>query len=170
MLHRSALLLIALTIPTGLVLANSPFADPNALPKISCDAIHYNDAYLHRYPMAPAACVDGRIAYGQEWARFNTKVYLVDFPRFITVEMVDVAGNPISTFSFKPASSARILMNGKSIPFSEVEPGDLITFWKSQKRLDARAMPLETARAWQVLPPPGPPAMPRLVVQVRGSP
>jgi len=165
---RSVLLLIPLSLPTGLALANTAFAAPNELPKISCDAIHYSDAYLQRYPRAPAACIEGRIAYGQEWARFDTRVYLADFPKFITVEMLDPSGNPISTFSFKPARKDRILVNGKSLPFSEVEPGDLITFWKSQKRLDARAMPLETAEAWQVLPPQQSPPMPRMVVRLRG--
>jgi len=169
MKNRSVLLLIALSMPTGLALAGTPFAHPSDLPKISCDAIHYSDAYLQRYPMAPAACVEGRIAYGQEWGRFNSKVYLVDFPKFITVEMLDVTGNPISTFSFKPAPNARIVMNGKSIPFSKVQRGDLITFWKSEKRLDARSMPLETAGSWQVLPPQESPPMRGMFTQAMGS-
>jgi hypothetical protein len=150
--NRTVLLLITLAMP-AIAAAETPFAHPNNLPKISCDAFHYSRAYLQRYPMAPAACIEGRMLDGEKWAKFNTRVYLANFPKFITVEMLDVGGNPISTFSFRPAPGARIVMNGTSMSFSEVERGDLITFWKSEKRLDTHTMPPETAASWQALPP-----------------
>ena len=147
-------LLIALSMPTGLALAaDTPFSDPSSLPKVSCDDIHYSEAFLQRYPKAPASCIEGRVWNGEKWAKFNAKVYLVNLPNFITVEMLDVAGNPVSTFSLKPAPNDTIEANGKSMSFSEVKSGDVITFWKSEQRLDAKAMPAETAASWQVMPP-----------------
>jgi len=169
MTSRTVLFLpVVFLMPAGVALADTPFAHPSDLPKVSCDAIHYGDAYLRRYPMAPAACVDGRMLNGEKWARFNTRVFLIDYPKFITVEMLDTAGNRVSTFSFKPAPQARIVMNGKSIPFSQVELGDTIIFWKSERRLETAAMPSETTVAWQVLPPRSP-ATSRAISQARAS-
>ena len=106
---------------------------------------------------------------GEMWARFNTRVYLVDAPQFITVEMLDTAGNPVSTFSFKPAPQATLVMNGKTIPFSQVEVGDTLTFWKSEKRLATPVMPPETRIAWQVFPPPESPGTSRPITQARAG-
>jgi len=152
-IHKDAYATTASTMPSGLALADAPFADPGTLPKVSCDDIHYSEAFLQRFPRAPAACLEGRVYKGEKWAKFNAKVYLVNLPDFITVEMLDVAGNPISTFSFKPPPSEKIVVNGNGISFSEVKRGDVITFWKSEKRLEAKTMPAETAQAWDVLPP-----------------
>ena len=153
-MKTQTVLLVALAMPTGLALAaDAPFSDPNSLPKVSCDDIHYSEAFLQRYPRAPASCIEGRIYNGEKWAKFKAKVYIVNLPDFITVEMLDVAGNPVSTFSLKPAPNDKIVVDGKSMSFSEVKAGDVITFWKSEKRLDAKAMPAETAASWQVLPP-----------------
>jgi len=153
-MKTQTVLLVALAMPSGLTLAaDAPFSDPNSLPKVSCDDIHYSEAFLQRYPRAPASCIEGRIYNGEKWAKFKAKVYIVNLPDFITVEMLDVAGNPVSTFSLKPAPNDKIVVDGKSMSFSEVKAGDVITFWKSEKRLDAKAMPAETAASWQVLPP-----------------
>jgi hypothetical protein len=168
MKKRTALLLLAFAMPTGLALATTPLAEPAQLPRVSCDTFHYSDAFLARFPMAPAACLEGRVLDGREWARFDTRVYLNDYPRFITVEMLDVRGNPVATFSFHPAPGARVVMDGKSIPFSDVRLGDTITFWKTEQRLDRRAMPRETAVSWQVMPPLGS-APPRLTAQARAG-
>jgi hypothetical protein len=55
-------------------------------------------------------------------------------------------------FDIQPEAGAkRHDRDGKSMSFSEVKSGDVITFWKSEKRLDARAMPAETAASWQVV-------------------
>jgi len=149
------MLLIALAMPTGFALAaDAPFSDPSSLPKVSCTDIQYSEAFLQRYPKAPASCIEGRIYNGEKWAKFKAKVYLVKLPDFITVEMLDVAGNPVETFSLKPDPNDKIVLDaGKSMSFSEVKAGDVITFWKSEKRLDAKAMPTSTAASWLVLPP-----------------
>ena len=146
-------LLATLPVPAGVLLADTPLASPESLTKISCDDIHYSAAFLERYPKAPAACLEGRIANGEKWAKFNAKVYLVSLPDFITVEMLDVSGYTTSTFSFKPKPNSQIVINGKSTPFTDVKPGDVITLWMPEQRLEARALPTATAEGWNVLPP-----------------
>jgi hypothetical protein len=148
------LLPIALLTTAGAAVADTPFSDPSSLPKVSCDEIQYSEAFLQRYPKAPASCIEARVYNGEKWAKFKAKVYLVNLPDFITVEMLDVAGNRLETFSLKPAASDKIVMDGgKSKSFSELKPGDVVTFWKSEKRLDTKAMPTDTAASWLVLPP-----------------
>ena len=148
-------LLTALAMPAGLALAaDAPFSDPSSLPKVSCDDIHYSEAFLQRYSNAPASCFEARIYNGEKSAKFKAKVYLVNLPDFINVEMLDVAGNPAETFSLKPDPNDKIVLDaGKSMSFSEVKAGDVITFWKSEKRLDTKAMPTATAASWLILPP-----------------
>ena len=150
-----SVLAVALLTPTVAALADTPFSDPSTLPKVSCDDIHYSEAFLQRYPKAPASCLEGRVYNGEKWAKFSAKVYLVNLPDFITVEMLDVAGNPASTLSLKPGPNDKILVNGNPVSFSELKPGQVITFWKSEQRLEAKAMPAETTQAWQVMPPQG---------------
>jgi hypothetical protein len=147
-------LVCALLMPSGLAwAADAPFSDPSSLPKVSCGDIQYSEAFLERYPKAPASCLEGRIYKGEKWAKFKAKVYVVSLPDFVTVEMLDVSGNPVETFSLKPAANDKIVVDGKSTPFSDVKAGDVITFWKSEKRLDTKAMPTSTAASWLVLPP-----------------
>jgi len=150
-----AVFLSALWMPTGFALAaDAPFSDPSSLPKVSCDDIQYSEAFLQRYPKAPASCIEARIYNGEKWAKFKAKVYLVKLPDFITVEMLDVAGTPVETFSLKPDPKDKIVLDaGRSMSFSEDKAGDVITFWKSEKRLDAKAMPTSTTASWLVLPP-----------------
>jgi hypothetical protein len=55
-------------------------------------------------------------------------VYLANTD-FITVQLPNVAAELISTFSFKGAPGAQIVVNGKSEGFSDLKPGDVITLW-----------------------------------------
>lgn len=150
---RTMLALTVLVLPISLALAETPLANPDALPKVSCNEIHYSQAFLQRYPKAPAACLEGRVANGEKWAKLNAKVYIVNLPDFVTVEMLDVAGLAVTTFSLKPSPNEKIVVNGQSMPFSEAKPGDIITLWFPEKRFEARALPAPTAAAWTVLPP-----------------
>jgi hypothetical protein len=63
-------------------------ARTDTLPKVSCDDIHYSQAFLARYPKAPAACLEGRVANGEKWAKFNAQVYIANLPDFVTVRDV----------------------------------------------------------------------------------
>ena len=152
MKFRTLMLLAALALPASVALADPALSDPASLPKVSCTEFTYSATFLSRYPKAPAACQEGRVVKGVKYAKFNAKVYLAN-PDFITVQLLNVAGDMISTFSFKPAPGAQIVVNGKSEGFGDLKPGDAITFWLPEKSLKARALPGPTKQAWRVLPP-----------------
>lgn len=150
---RTILPLAAVAIPISLAMADEPLSNPEALPKVSCNDIHYSSAFLEKYPKAPAACLEGRLAHGEKWAKFNAKVYLVKLPDFVTVEMLDVAGLAVTTFSLKPSPTEQVVVNGQGVPFSQVKPGDVITLWFPEKRFEAKAVPVATGTSWIVFPP-----------------
>ena len=150
---RTILPLAVVAIPISLAMADEPLSNPDTLPKVSCNDIHYSSAFLEKYPKAPAACLEGRLAHGEKWAKFNAKVYLVNLPDFVTVEMLDVAGLAVTTFSLKPSPTERVVVNGQDVPFSQVKRGDVITLWFPEARFEAKAVPAATATSWIVFPP-----------------
>ncbi len=152
MKFRTCMLLAALALPASVALADTALSDPDSLPKVSCTEFTYSATFLSRYPKAPAACQEGRVVNGVKYAKFNAKVYLTS-PDFITVQLLNVAGDMITTFSFKPAPGAQIVVNGKPEGFADLKAGDAITFWLPEKSLKARALPGPTKQAWRVLPP-----------------
>ena len=85
-------LALAAFVSAGLAFADTLSSYPDSLPKVSCDEFHYGDAFLHRYPMAPAACQEVKVADGERWAKFAAKVYLVELPDFVAFEIPDLEG------------------------------------------------------------------------------
>ena len=152
MSFRSVLILAALAAPASLALADTPLSDPDSLPKVSCDAFNYSPAFLKRYPKAPAACIEGRVANGIKYAKFNAKVYL-NGPDVTTVNLLNVAGDTTSTFSFKAPAGAKVIVNGKPEAVADLKPGETISFWVPEKRLEAHALPSQTDARWSVRPP-----------------
>jgi len=145
---------IRAVLPIALLATDAALAvDPSTLPKVSCSDFQYSEAFLQKFPKAPAGCIEGRLYNGEKWAKFNAKVYLVNLPDFITIEVLDAAGNPLETLSFKPAAGAKAVVDGKSISVKEVKAGNVVTFWKSEKTMDTKAMPADTAESWTLLPP-----------------
>jgi len=152
MSFRSVLILAALAVPASVTLADTPLSDPDSLPKVSCTAIHYSNAFLAKYPKAPAACLEGRVANGETYGKFNAKVYL-NSDGITTVNLLNVSGDPVTTFSFKAKPGAQVVVNGKPEAISDLKPGEQISFWVSEKRMSAAAMPGATAESWRVVPP-----------------
>ena len=62
-------------------------------------------------------------------------------------------GDGLSTFSFKPAADAGVVIDGKKVPFHDLKVGEKISFWVSADRLTASEQPGDTAESWSVLPP-----------------
>jgi hypothetical protein len=154
MSFRSVLILAALVAPASLALADTTLAtDPDSLPKISCNKFTFSAALLQRYPKAPAGCLEGRVApNGTKYAKFTAKVYL-NSPEATTVNLLNVSGDPISTFSFKGVAGGKVSVNGKSENIADLKPGEVITFWIPEKRLAAQSLPASTEKSWRVLPP-----------------
>ena len=134
---RTLLPLATLVISIGLAMADTPFSNPDALPKVACKDIQYSEAFLQRYPKAPAACVEGRVSNGENWGKFNAKVSDTHYPDSITIQPLNAAGDPTGTLSFKPPAGAKVYVSGKSTPVSQLQSGDVITLWIPQTRLEA---------------------------------
>jgi hypothetical protein len=44
-------------------------------------------------------------------------------------------------------------MNGKDTKITEYRPGETLSFWVSEDRMTASAMPSSSEESWAVLPP-----------------
>ncbi len=151
MIKIHVLLLSALAMPLSIGIAHA-VVNPDELPQVACSDMRFSHAFLDKYPKAPAACQDARVYKGQRYARFDAKVYISD-PAFTTVQLLNVAGDMVTTFSLKPAPDEHVLVNGEPTAFHDLKVGEKITFWVSEKRLEAVEMPGSTVHAWTVLPP-----------------
>jgi hypothetical protein len=145
-------LLAALSLPLAAGAADTKPIDPAKLPKVACSDLTFSPEMLEKYPMAPAACVEARDNKGSRYAKFVAKVYISD-PEFMTVQLLNPAGDTVSTFSFKPAPNAHIVIDGKERAFHSLKVGEEITFWVAETRLQASSLPESTDNAWAVLPP-----------------
>jgi hypothetical protein len=125
----------AIVLPLSLAAlpASAQKVDPDKLPKINCTDIVYSQTFLAQYPKAPAACLEARVYKGVHYAKFSGKVYIPGSD-VITVQFFNVAGDPLTTVSFKPSPSARLVVNGKTEAWSELQKGDPVTVWVSEKR------------------------------------
>ena len=148
---RAKWLLAALALP---LMISTAFAaiNPENLPQVPCSSLKFSAAFLAKYPKAPGACQDARIFKGHRYAKFVAKVY-ISSPQFMTVELLDASGATVTTFSFKPAPGTGVHVNGDLRKFSDMAVGEKLTFWVSEKRLDAMELPGSTAHSWAVLPP-----------------
>ena len=152
MIKMQVLFLSALALPLSIGIARA-IPNPNDLPQVACSDMRYSHAFLAKYPKAPAACQDARVYNGDRYAKFDAKVYLVD-PAFTTVQLLNVAGDMVTTFSLKAGPDEHVLVNGEETPFHDLKVGQKITFWVSEKRLEAVELPGSTEHAWAVIPPP----------------
>ena len=87
-----------------------------------------------------------------------TQGYPLDAKRFrediaASVELLNVRGDPLTTFSFKPAADAGVMIDGKKTKFTDLKKGEKISFYVSADRLEASELPGSTADSWAVLPP-----------------
>jgi hypothetical protein len=144
---QSVVVAFALSAPLSGVCADTP--DPSSLPKVSCESFKFSEAFLAKYPKVPAACLEGRTYKGVNYAKFNAKVTKVTSSG-VTVDVLNVAGDPISPLTIKPADSkAFILVNGKQTKITDLNQGDSVTFWVPQSRMEVNALPSQSH--WIVL-------------------
>ena len=149
MRKQSVLVALALSAPFTGVRAATP--DPDSLPKVSCSDLKYSQAFLAKYPKAPAACVEGRTYKGLNYAKFNRKVTKVSSSS-VTLDVLNSVGTPITVSTIQPADQkAFILVNGKQTQINDLNQGDSVTFWVPQSRLEVTPLPSSTASHWIVL-------------------
>jgi len=115
--------------------------NPDDLPKVSCSNLTFSHAFLAQYPKAPAACIEARVYKGHRYAKFNGKVFLTNPPDSLTIQIFNVAGEPLDTITFKPSASAKLMVNGQPETFSELKKGDPVSFWVSEKRFSFYGSP-----------------------------
>lgn len=149
---RNVIVGLALVAPLSLAWAAKQPVDPDKLPKVACTDFKFSPAFLDKYPKAPAACLEGREYKGVRYAKFTAKVYLTS-PERTTVQLLNVAGDPITTLSFKPKPGQEVIINGKKEKFSDMKKGEVLTFWVPESRMEAVSLPTPTAQAWSVVPP-----------------
>jgi len=140
---------LALPLSVGMAFAADPMESDN---KIACTEMKYSSEFLARYPTAPAACLEAVEKEGKRYAKFNAKVFLNSADR-TTVQLLNVKGDPLTTFSFKPGPDAGVNIDGKKTKFTDLKPGEQISFWVSEDRLTAAELPGSTDDSWAVLPP-----------------
>jgi hypothetical protein len=146
---QSVLVACALTAPLSGVWADTP--DPESLPKVSCSDFKYSEAFLAKYPKAPAACVEGRTYKGVNYAKFNGKVNKVSSDS-VTIDVLNSVGTPITPLTIQPADQkAFIVVNGKQTKITDLNAGDSVTFWVPQSRLEVSPIPSPTSSHWNVL-------------------
>jgi hypothetical protein len=145
---------LALIAPVSFAWAQK--VDPNKLPQVSCSDLKFSSTFLDKYPMAPAACLEGRVYQGVKYGKFDAKVYLNSLPDFITVQLLDVSGNemPNSTFSVKPKPGAVVYIDGKKTAPADLKVGQKVTFWVPENKMEANSLPAPTQQSWRVIPPP----------------
>jgi hypothetical protein len=140
---------LALPFAIGTAMANEPSASEA---KITCADLKYSSEFLAKYPDAPAACIEAVEKGGKRYAKFKAKVFLNSADR-TTVELLNVRGDPLSTFSFKPGPDASVDIDGKKTKFTDLRKGEKISFYVSEDRLAASEQPGSTEESWAVLPP-----------------
>jgi hypothetical protein len=151
MKNRSIVIGLALIAPFAVAWAAKPI-DPNKLPKVDCSELHFSKAFLDKYPKAPQACIEAREYKGMRYAKFTAKVYLNSSDR-TTVTLLNAAGDSVTTFSIKPKPGATVNINGKKVKFSDLAPGEEMSFWVAETRLVAWSLPEPSAEGWTVVPP-----------------
>ena len=151
-IKNCALLVTALALP--LTIGTAFAADPMEASdvKIACSEMKYSSEFLEKYPQAPAACLEAREHGGKRYAKFTARVFL-NSPDRTTVELLNVKGDRLSTFSFKPAPDAHVNINDEKVKFTDLKVGEKISFWVSEDRLTASELPGATEESWAVLPP-----------------
>ncbi len=131
----------------------APQVDPDKLPKVDCTAIKYSAAFLEKYPDVPAACLEARVYQGTTYAKLKAKVYINNLPDFITLQLLNVAGTMVTTFSVKPKPGMVVHVDGKPTKPEDLKVGQEITLWVPEGRMEADALPGATEQAWNVIPP-----------------
>ena len=146
------LLLTAMALPLSITTANAVVVNPDRLPQVPCSDVKFSAAFLAKWPQAPVACQDARVYKGITYAKFQLRVF-ISSPEFMTFNILDSAGNTVTTASMKPGPNQGVHVNGKLERFHDMRVGEVVTFWISEKRTDAQELPGSTANKWALFPP-----------------
>ena len=96
---------------------------------------------------------EGRTYKGATYAKFNAKVYINNLPDYVTLELMNVVGTTITTFSVKPQGGGTFYVDGKKTSAADLKVGQQITLWVPESRMEVKALPLPTEESWRVIEP-----------------
>lgn len=106
--------------------------DTSKLPQMKCIDLVFSKDMLDRHPKAPAACLEAREYQGKKYAKFRGKVVEPAKDGAMTVAFLNVAGTPLSQFTFSPPPDAGVMVEGKKTPFAKMRKGETLTFWVAE--------------------------------------
>jgi hypothetical protein len=144
--------LLALIAPVSFAWATER-VEPETLSRVDCSSFKFSSAFLDKYPRAPAACLEGRVYEGTAYAKFHAKVYINNLPDYLTLQLMNVAGTMISTFSVKPQGGGTFYVDGKETRAADLKVGQKVTLWVPEGRMEAKVLPMPTEESWRVIPP-----------------
>ena len=90
---------------------------------------------------------------GTTYAKFNAKVYINNLPDYVTLQLMNVSGTMITTFSVKPQGGGTFYIDGKETPAAYLKAGQQLTLWVPESRMEVKVLPVPTAESWRVIEP-----------------
>ena len=84
---------------------------------------------------------------------YCAKVYINNLPDYVTLQLLNVSGTMITTFSVKPQGGGTFYVDGKETPAADLQVGQLITLWVPESRMEVKVLPVPTAESWRVIEP-----------------
>ena len=150
---KTSKLIICLALIAPVSIAMAQKVDPNKLPRVDCNIFKYSSAFLDKYPTAPAACNEGRVYDGTTYAKFNAKVYINNLPDYMTLQLLNVSGTMITTFSVKPEGGGIFYADGNATPAADLKIGQQVTWWVPENSIEMKVLPVPTAESWKVIEP-----------------
>ena len=102
--------------------------------------IVFSHEFLARYPNAGGACREVKVENGHKWARFDADVADVKGNR-VTADFVDRYDRKLETIVFDAQSDARVVVNGRTTRYSDLKPGDKLSFWMPDNQVGFYAAP-----------------------------
>ena len=127
-----------LSLVSGLATAVSNTVDPEKLPKVECSSLRFSKEFLHKYPNAPAACLEARVYKGKTYMKVKGKVYVVDKPT-VTIAFMNAYGNTLGTVAVKNPKSLRVIINGEEKDVADLRQNEELTFWVPESMFSAQS-------------------------------
>ncbi len=109
-------------------------------PAYACANVRWSDEFLRSFPKAAAACRDVTEKDGVDYARFDGRVSKIG-PRFVQVEVSDVANIPIETVEFKIGSGGTAEINQRVVRVRDLRVDDRLTLWFRQGQFGTLSIP-----------------------------
>jgi hypothetical protein len=137
---QKILVAAVISLVSSVTIAASKTVDPYKLPKVECSSLHYSQAFLDKYPNAPAACLEARVYKGETYMEVKGKVFILDNPT-LSVAFLDPYGNTLGTVTVRD-SKLRVIVNGKEVDVADLRTDQELTLWVPESIFSA-----ETAEA-----------------------